>query len=194
MKTNTCLTLTLILTLTLSPAVPLAAESGSDWPAWNGPNRDLTTLGNGTFHRRGTGDGAERPAFGLERLWSRPLGSGYSGILVVGGRLVTAFSGGESDFVVALAADTGDELWRYRIGEAYKGHDGSNDGPLATPTIYRDVVYGLGARGELFALRLADGREVWRRDAVDELGARPALYGFASAPTIVGGVLVVETG
>ncbi len=107
MKTETCLSLILTLSLILPPA----ATNASDWPTWSGPNRDLTTLGNGVF---------ERPAFGLERLWSKPLGSGYSGIVVVGERLVTGFSDGESDFIVALAADSGTELWRYRIAEAYR--------------------------------------------------------------------------
>ncbi|MCP4654139.1 MAG: PQQ-binding-like beta-propeller repeat protein, partial [bacterium] len=157
----------------------------SGWPTWSGPHSDLTAAGDGIF---------DRPGFGLEVLWSKPLGSGYSGIVVAGERVVTAFSDGESDLVAALDAATGDELWRYRIAETYKGHDNSDDGPLATPTIHDGLVYGLGARGRLFALRLADGKQVWSRRLVEELGARKPRYGFVSAPTIVGGVLVIQTG
>ncbi|MCP4663697.1 MAG: PQQ-binding-like beta-propeller repeat protein [bacterium] len=166
-------------------AHPLAAATDSDWPLWSGPNRNLTSLGNGTF---------DRPSFGLERLWAKTLGSGYSGIAIVGERLVTGFSNGESDFLVALDAATGEERWRYRIGDAYKGHDGSNDGPLATPTIDDGLVYGLSPRGRLFALRLDSGDERWSHDLVEELGARAPLYGFVSAPIVVGGTLVMQTG
>ncbi|MCP4661647.1 MAG: hypothetical protein GY856_40110, partial [bacterium] len=99
----------------------------SGWPTWSGPHSDLTAAGDGVF---------DRPGFGLEVHWSKPLGTGYSGIVVAGERVVTAFSDGESDLVTALDAATGDERWRYRIAETYKGHDNSDDGPLATPTIH----------------------------------------------------------
>ncbi|MDA8020769.1 MAG: PQQ-binding-like beta-propeller repeat protein [Thermoanaerobaculia bacterium] len=156
-----------------------------DWPVLSGPAGNLTSLDNGVF---------DSGPFGLERVWSRPLGSSYSGILVVDGRLTTTFSDGESDYLVALDASTGAEQWRYRISDTYKGHDGSDDGPLATPTIDGGVVYGLGARGELFAVSLEDGKERWRRDLVTDFGAVKPDFGFATAPTVIGDLLVVETG
>jgi outer membrane protein assembly factor BamB len=168
----------------LSAGSALAGNSG-DWPSWSGPNLDFTSPAKNVFGKTGPG---------LERVWAQPLGSGYSGILVVRNRLITAFSDDASDVLVALDALTGDEIWRYRIGETYEGHDGSDDGPLATPTVYKKVVYGLGGAGELFAVRWADGEEVWARNIVDELGARPPLYGFATAPTVVSGVLIVQAG
>ncbi|MEM6456643.1 MAG: PQQ-binding-like beta-propeller repeat protein, partial [Acidobacteriota bacterium] len=160
------------------------AHASSDWPVWSGPEGNLTSLGNGVFD----------DAFGLERAWTRPLGSAYSGIAVVDGRLTTTFSDGTSDFLVALDASTGAELWRYRISETYKGHDGSDDGPLATPSVDNGVVYGLGARGGLFAVSLEDGTERWRRDLVAYLGAAKPHFGFTTAPTVIGDLLVVETG
>jgi enterochelin esterase-like enzyme/outer membrane protein assembly factor BamB len=107
---------------------------------------------------------------------------------------VTAFSEGDSDFVAALDAGSGEELWRYRIGELYEGHEGSDDGPLATPAIHDGTVFGLGPRGKLFALRLAGGGEIWSLRIAEAVGAREPLYGFTSAPTIISGVLVLQTG
>jgi len=160
-------------------------REGADWPVWSGPEGNLTSLGNGVF------DGN---AFSLERVWSRLLGSSYSGIVVVDGRLTTTFSDGESDFLVALDASTGAEQWRYRISDTYKGHDGSDDGPLATPTIDGGVVYGLGAWGRLFAVSLDDGKERWHRDLVADFGAVKPHYGFTTTPTVIGDLLAVETG
>jgi enterochelin esterase-like enzyme/outer membrane protein assembly factor BamB len=160
-------------------------REGADWPVWSGPAGNLTSLGNGVF------DGG---AFGLERVWSRPLGSAYSGIVMADGRLVTTFSDGESDYLVALDPPTGAEQWRYRISDTYKGHDGSDDGPLATPTLDGGVVYGLGAWGRLFAVSLEDGKERWRRDLVADFGAVKPHYGFTTTPTVIGDLLVVETG
>ena len=158
---------------------------GADWPRWSGPEADLTSLGNGVF---------DAGSFNLEAVWSRPLGSAYSGIVVAGGRLVTTFSDGESDFLVALDASNGAEQWRYRISDTYKGHDGSDDGPLAPPAIDGDLAFGLGARGELFAVSVEDGEERWRRELVADFGAVKPSYGFASAPTVIGDVLVALAG
>ena len=43
------------------------------------------------------------------------------------------FTAGDADVLAAFSVDTGDELWRYRIADAYAGHDGSHDGPISTP-------------------------------------------------------------
>ncbi len=156
-----------------------------DWPVWSGPDGNLTSLDNGVFGE---------DAFGLERMWSRPLGSSYSGMVVVGDRLVTAFSDGEADYLVALDGATGVEQWRYRISDTYKGHDGSDDGPLASPAITDGVVYGLGAWGRLFAVSLADGKEAWAHDLVADFGAKKPEYGFTTTPAVAGDLLAVETG
>ncbi len=161
------------------------AGTARDWPTWSGPNRNMTSLGNGLF---------EDDGFGLEKVWSRPLGSAYSGISVVGGHVVTGFSDGESDYLVSLAASDGQEQWRYRISKTYKGHDGSDDGPLATPMIADGTVYGLGAWGDLFALSLADGKKIWAHQVVESLGARKPEYGFSTTPTVVDDMLVIELG
>jgi enterochelin esterase-like enzyme/outer membrane protein assembly factor BamB len=181
----TSLILTLLsLAFEMAPAQPLAAAEASDWPHWSGPNLDLTSPGGDVF----AGE------FRLERLWSTPLGSGYSGVAVVDERVVAAFSDGTSDFFAAFDAATGDELWRHRIAETYEGHDQNEDGPRSTPTIHDGVVYGLGPWGDLVALRLADGQKIWSRHVVEDLGAKRPFAGFATAPTVIGGVLVVQTG
>lgn len=164
---------------------PGPSQGGSDWPAWSGPQGDLTSSGNGLF---------EGDSFGLERAWTRPLGSGYSGVLVADGRLVTTFSDGESDYLVALDASNGEEHWRYLISATYKGDANSDDGPLSTPTLDGGVVYGLGTSGALFAVSLEDGAERWRLDLVADFGAVMRGAGFATAPTVFDDLLVVETG
>ncbi|MEO1083537.1 MAG: PQQ-binding-like beta-propeller repeat protein [Acidobacteriota bacterium] len=146
---------------------------------------DLTSSGDGIF-----GDGA----FHLERTWSQPLGSAYSGILVVDGWLVTTFSDGTWDYLTALDASSGAERWRYRISETYKGSANADDGPLSTPTVDGGVVYGLGSTGVLFALSLEDGEERWRLDLVADFGAKMPGFGFTTAPLVLGDLLVVSTG
>ena len=127
--------------------------------------------------------------------WRVRLGSGYSGVAVSGGRAVTMFSDGGDDVLAAFDEASGEELWRVRIAERYKGINGSFDGPISTPTIADGRVFALAAAGQLSSPR------TWRR-GVSSGGStcrrgkgttRPEL-GFASSPVLAGGVVVVQVG
>ena len=130
----------------------------------------------------------------LELIWKRQLGPGNSRIVVSDGLAITLFSDGEFDCLVAFDAGTGEEMWSYRIAPTYCGHDGSRDGPHASPAVSAGVVFGFGPRGQVFAVSLADGREIWSRDVVSELGAQPPFWGFASTPLVEGELVIVPTG
>jgi enterochelin esterase-like enzyme/outer membrane protein assembly factor BamB len=172
-----------VLALTLTASLGVAETH--DWPDWAGPDGNRSSNGNGLF------EGSE---FGLKQDWLKQLGSGYSGITVVGDVAVTGFSDEESDFLIGLDIASGKEMWRYRIAKVYKGHSGSDDGPIATPAVHKGLVFGMGAWGELFAINLNDGKEVWKINIHADLDATSPVYGFAASPVVVDGVLVVLTG
>jgi enterochelin esterase-like enzyme/outer membrane protein assembly factor BamB len=175
-----------IVLVALTSLAAVAEESEAvQWTRWRGPNLDGAIRGVGVF-------GTDQ--VGLKMAWSRQLGSGYSGITIYDGRLVTMFTDGEFDYAVALDSSSGDEIWRYKIDTMYAGHDGSNDGPIGTPAIDGDSVYGLGPKGQLFAVRLKDGSEIWSVKIDEQLEAKAATYGFTTTPLVVGDVLFVQTG
>jgi enterochelin esterase-like enzyme/outer membrane protein assembly factor BamB len=166
----------------LIPGTPPAA---ADWDRWLGPEQNGSVGAAGLFPE---GD------FGLEVAWQRPLGVSYSGIVVVGDRAVTMFGDGETDWLIAVDAATGEEVWRYEIAPMYAPHDGSEGGSASTPVVDADLVYGLGAAGRLFAVGLEDGREAWSHDIVEVLGARAPSYGFSTTPLVVGDLLFLQSG
>ena len=90
-----------LLTCLALVAFVAAPALATDWASFRGPNQDGSIAGDGVL-------GAEE--FGLRIEWAQPLGPGYSGIAVVGKRVVTAFSDGEFDVLVALSRDDGKEL------------------------------------------------------------------------------------
>jgi outer membrane protein assembly factor BamB len=130
----------------------------------------------------------------LRELWRRPLGSGFSAISIAGARGFTGLSDGGSDFLAAIDLATGRELWRTRLGEAYRGHDGSKDGPISTPTVDGSRVFIVGPRGLLLAAHADTGKELWRVDLATDLAAPAPFYGFATSPLVTGGLVVVNAG
>jgi len=163
----------------------VGTTTAADWPGLRGPAYD-----GAAREARLLGESGGGLAVG----WKVPLGPGYSAVVVADGIAVTMFGAGPDDVMAAFAVDTGKEVWRTRIGEAYKGHDGSHDGPISTPAIGQGRVFGLGPRGDLFALQASDGKEIWRKNLTTEFGSEAPYYGFSTSPILVDGVLVVEAG
>ena len=159
--------------------------TATDWPHLRGPEIDGRIRAPGTF---------EGESVGLNLAWRAPLGAGYSGIAIADGRAVTLFTDGSSDFVVALDAASGKEAWRYRIDAVYKGHDGSDDGPISSPAIAGGLVYAVGNRGQLLALRLADGTLAWSKHLATDFGAPVPHFGFATTPLPLGELVIVQVG
>lgn len=130
----------------------------------------------------------------LREVWRRTLGSGFSGIAVEGARGYTGESEDKGDFAIAFDVGTGRTLWRVRLGDAYRGHDGSRDGPIATPAVSGERVFAMSAQGLVMALDAATGREVWRHDLVAEVQAKQPFYGFGASPVVEGGLVVLHLG
>lgn len=159
---------------------------GSDWPRFRGINGDGTSSETGLFTKDGD--------VGLNVAWKTSLGSGYSGIAVANGTLVTMYADGESDYIASYNLETGDQSWRYEMGASYAGHDGSHTGPLSTPLIDGDTVFGLSGQGRLFALALKTGKVKWATELVADHKSRPPFYGYSTSPLLQDGVLVVQVG
>ncbi len=165
--------------LLLAPDL-IALAAAQDWPGLWGPARNATTAGP--------------PIRETEVLWRRPVAGGYAEIAVHGGRAVTLEMRDGHDFIVALDAATGREQWSVRVGPTYKGHGGSDDGPISTPAIEGTDVFALGPHGLLIAVDAASGKERWRHDLVTAFAATPPTWGFAASPLIEGRLVIVPTG
>ena len=158
--------------------------SAGDWPQYRGPNQD--------GHSDETGLVSSWPASGPIELWRYPLGSGYSGISVAGGRVFTMFGAGGDELVVCLDAATGKELWRFRTDT--NRPDPFGDGPRSTPTVDGELVYALGAKAKLYALGIETGEVAWSHDLVAEFGAKIPEWGVSTSPLVEGDLLLIDVG
>ncbi|MEM8995353.1 MAG: PQQ-binding-like beta-propeller repeat protein [Acidobacteriota bacterium] len=153
---------------------PSALDFAGEWPQWRGPERN----GHAVV------EAVRWPDGGLREAWRCSVGPGFSVVSVAGGRLFTTGAAGGSEWLLALDAATGDELWRSRLGTRYESFHG--DGPRSTPAVSGDVVVALGAFGDLAAFRVGDGDELWRVPLFEMSGGRRESWGFASSPLIDG--------
>lgn len=171
------------LALALTAFMLAAPASGEEWPGFRGD-------GSGVARTLAAGEGP----VSLSLRWKQPLGSGYAGLSVAEGSLVTVARDGEDDVVVALDPASGEERWRTRLGPAYIGHDGSADGGIATPAIAGGRVFALGPWGDLAAFDLETGASLWSLHLTEDLGCEKPLYGFGSSPLVVDDTMVLQIG
>jgi outer membrane protein assembly factor BamB len=178
-----------------------AAARADDWPQWLGPKRD------GVWRETGILD--KFPAGGPKVRWRTPVGGGYAGPAVVGGRvyvtdrvLARGASNPKSAFdksrvagserVLCLGEKTGEVLWKHEYECAYQVSYGS--GPRTTPVVHGGKVYTLGAMGDLLCLDTADGKVLWSKNFPRDFGAPVPMWGFAANPLLDGNRLICLVG
>jgi outer membrane protein assembly factor BamB len=149
-----------------------ANSKRQDWPCWRGP----TSQGIA----QGTRLPDPWPAGDLKPLWQTRLGTGWSSPAVVANRVVLTDRQNNIERVVALDADTGQEIWNRSHSVDFDPHPvgrGHGNGPKASPLIEGGKVYSLGIAGWLECLDLKDGHELWHVNLPAEFGSREALPG-----------------
>ncbi len=191
---------TLCLTASVSGIFSAENSFGDDWPHWNGPARTGLYAESNTLRTV--------PADGLKKLWSTPVGLGYSGPSVVGGNVfVSDFekTTGEvlnnpgarvklagMERVRCIDAKTGKEIWMAKYPCEYSISYPS--GPRATPTFDSKNVYSLGAEGDLLCLDAYSGKVVWEKRLKELYKTESPIWGYAAAPAIYGDLLYVLAG
>ena len=133
-----CVGILALVVGTCGPAVAQDTSGGVGWPQFRGPNVDGVSQESGVFTDVGP--------FTLEIGWKRAIGGGYSGISIVDGAAVTMYQTDDAIVVVAFDVDTGQEQWRYDVGDTHAGINGSFPGPLSTPLIAGNAVVALDRR------------------------------------------------
>lgn len=160
--------------------------SADDWPCWRGSDR--------TNVCRETGLLRSWPEAGPPLLWkSESLGEGFASCSVVQDVIYSMGNRDGYELVIALNSQDGSEKWATPIGAVR--HDGAGyPGPRSTPTYDDGHLYALGLNGDLVGLDARDGRLLWRRNLVAELGGQIPTWGFSESVLIDGAWVVCTPG
>lgn len=160
--------------------------AAQDWPQFLGPGRDGRYTGPPLAE--------SWPGGGPTQLWSRPVGAGFAGPAVAGGRVILFHRLGGREVVEALDAGTGDAVWRYDYATSYRDDFGFDEGPRSVPVVHDGRVYTFGAQGQLHAVDLETGSGVWRVDTHARYGVRKGFFGAAGSPLVEDGRVIANVG
>jgi outer membrane protein assembly factor BamB len=160
-----------------------------DWPQWRGPQR--TGISQETSLLQAW------PERGPKLLWqATDIGDGYGAPAVAGSRVyVISNRGMENEFVQALSAEDGKQIWATRLG-AVGNPNQQPPYPMArsTPTIDGDVLYAFSSDGDVSCMQAATGEVIWAKNVRREFGGQPGTWAYAESPLVDGDVLVATPG
>ena len=162
------------------------AVQADDWPEFLGPRRD-GTVGEAGLARAW-------PDKGPPVLWKIDVGSGFSGPIVVGKRLILNHRTGNDERIDFLDADTGKLERKFSYPTTFADDFGKGDGPRSTPCAADGKVVTLGADGTLTCLALDSGLRLWSHDLVATYKVPNSYFGVGSSPVIHDGHVLVNVG
>ncbi|MGO4879593.1 MAG: PQQ-binding-like beta-propeller repeat protein [Bryobacteraceae bacterium] len=144
-----------------------------DWPVWGGKNRDFIVNTSGLAD--------SWPAGGPKRIWSRPLGDGYSPIAEEGGVLYTGFRRDSHDVITALDSVTGKTIWEFNYDNPFTNSysEAVGPGPYAMPQVIGDRVVTASGTGKIYSLDKKTGKPKWFHDLYKEFHASQLEFGYA---------------
>lgn len=163
------------------------ALQAADWPQWRGPNADGSWNETGVVKRF--------PGAKLKRKWSVPIGGGYSGPTVAGGRVFVTdrVENPERERVHCVDFESGERLWSYEYGVSYRPIS-YPAGPRSAVTVDDGRAYAMGAVGHLHCFDVNSGRLLWSHDCHDEYGIKFEAWGISASPVVDGDLVIVVIG
>lgn len=171
---------TVALLVTLSAAGTLAA----DWPWYLGPRRDGTSPQKGLLRTW--------PKEGPKVLWTVPLGVGFGGPAISGGKVYLLDRDEKvGDTLRVFDFSNGKELWSF-------AYDAPGTfmfpGSRTTPTVDGDLVYTCSPLGDLYAISTSTHKPVWHKNIWKDFGGgQVPRWAITQNPLIYRGLVIVAS-
>ena len=132
----------------------------------------------------------------LPRVWSTPVGAGYSGPTVAGDGVYLLDRGLPNDpeqveRVVCVDRATGKEKWVHRYACEYRDV-GYDFGPRSSVTVKDSKAFALGMMGHLHCLDAETGELIWAKDLSQHYKIDMPIWGLTSSPLVEDGVVILQ--
>jgi outer membrane protein assembly factor BamB len=184
----------------LCAAALAGTATAADWPGWLGSTRTAVGEEEGLVEKF--------PDGGPKVLWRKPVGSGYAGPAVAGGKVYFMDRDLKEPVPMGKAAlgtlqgterircwdlKTGVEVWQHEYDCPYTGIS-YPEGPRTTPVIADGKVYTLGTMGDMLCLDAAAGKVLWTTRLAKDLGVKPPVWGYSAHLLLDGDKLITLVG
>ncbi len=176
----------LIITVVAMIAALNTEVKAQDWSQWRGANRDGVSSETGLNLDWESKQPAQAWVF-------REAGMGYSSPTVVGTTLYCQGAADSQGFVFAVDTETGKLKWKQPLGPESVGDRG--DCPRGSVTVDGNLVYLMQGNGVMHCLSAADGKPVWKKDLVNDLGGKVmSHWGYSESPLVDGDLVICSPG
>jgi outer membrane protein assembly factor BamB len=168
--------------ITVIASLSLAYTFAGDWPGYLGPKKDSTSVEKGLLRIW--------PKEGPKVLWTAPVGIGYGGPAVSGGKVYLLDRDDTiGDRLRCLDLSKGTELWNFAYDAPGKfNHPGSR----STPAVDGPNVYTCGPLGDLYCINTSTHKPVWNKNIWKDFGgADLPVWAITQNPLIYGNLLIV---
>jgi hypothetical protein len=168
--------------ITVIVTLSVACAFAADWPGYYGPKRDSTSTEKGLLRIW--------PKEGPKVLWTVPVGIGFGGPSVSGGKVYLLDRDDKvGDNLRCFDLSTGKELWSFAYAAPGRfDHPGSR----STPTVDGNNVYTCGPLGDLYCINTSTHKPVWNKNIWKDFGGdQLPRWGITQNPLIYGNLLVV---
>ena len=146
--------------ITVIVSLSVACAFAADWPQYFGPKRDSTSTEKGILR--------SWPKEGPKVLWTAPVGIGYGGPAVSGGKVYLLDRDDKvGDNLRCFDLSNGKELWNFAYDAPGRfDHPGSR----STPTVDGNNVYTCGPMGDLYCINTSTHKPVWNKNIWKDFG------------------------
>lgn len=173
------------LGLILSGLILVPAAYAGDWPGFLGRDRDGVAQ-------------EEKPIAAwkgeLKPVATIPLGAGYSGAVVAGGKIFVSHRESDSDFLDCYSTTDQKRIWRATFPATYSRGMDPDKGPRATPTVSGGQVFFYSAMADLHCVNEKDGKVIWSRALAKDFKLKDSYFGVGTSPLVTDKFVVVSLG
>ena len=173
-------------------ALPEGATT-EDWPRYLGAHDDASC--------RETRLLKDWPASGPKIVWELARGESYAAPTIADGRLFSFDRAVEGEVGIkgnerleCRHPETGKLIWDFTYPVEYRDRFGYASGPRASPVIDGELVYIAGVTGQLRAIEVKSGKQVWHRDLIKDYDHRLGFFGYGPSPVVWKESLLVNVG
>lgn len=168
--------------VTIVVALSAGSAFAADWPGIYGPSGNSTSDQKGLLR--------SWPEAGPKVLWAAPMGAGFGGPAVSGGKVYLLDRDEEvGDKLRVLDLASGKELWTF-------AYDAPGQfmfaGSRTTPTVDGEYVYTSGPLGDLYAIDTQTHKPVWHKNIWKDFGGGELpRWAITQNPLIYGKLVIV---